>query len=494
MGWTRPFARTRLPLPFLALLPLVLCVSSGFATTAVEHRGVVFVSLPDLLDEAALNGTWELTNSGRTIDVRVANRLVQFVEGGDRVVVDGGTETMLRSPVLVRGGEHYVPAEECATRLGYAYESKPSPTLALGERRLKLEVEPLHLPHLKTTVDSLRPVRHGVVLTTPLALRHSLHADVPVEELPAGTRFLVRREVRLDGVPHAIVTRSDESLRTYAVALDALNVASRDSAIDDTHLARVFKRLGDLATHSSAINHGPRTKLPQTVSVTVDLCWSLRPYERDFFRFVPRVAKLNGDAWITLFVTGRWLEQHPEEVERLIELSREPGVGVTWALHSWVHPKQRPFMNEYSPEQLRDDNLRVEAELLRWGIVPSIFYRFPGLVHDEPRLRAMLDLDLISVDCDSWVASMRRGRAPHHLWPSDGSILLIHGNGNEPVGIPRLYEWMIENPRWKWGPLNHFVSADDAEDDSPTTQPTTRPTRFPEFERRGPRRVPATDR
>jgi hypothetical protein len=490
MGWTRPLARARLRLPFLALLPLVLCVSTAFATHAVEHRGVVFVSLPDLLDEAALNGTWELTNSDRTIDVRLANRRVQFVEGGDRVVVDGGTETMLRSPVLVLGGEHYVPAEECAPHLGYAYESKPLPTLVLGERRLKLEVEPLRLPHFKTSVEAFRPVRRGVVLTTPLPVRRSLHADAPPEELPAGTGLLVRREVRLDGVPHAIVTRSDESLETYAVPLDVLNAASRERTLDDTHLGRVFKRLADLAHHSSAINHGPRVKLPRTVSVTVDLCWSLRPYERDFFRFVPRIAKLNGDAWITLFVTGRWLEQHPEEVERLIELSREPGVGVTWALHSWVHPKQRPFMNAYSPEQVRDDNLRVEAELLRWGIVPSIFYRFPGLVHDEPRLRAMLDLDLISVDCDSWVASMHRGRAPHHLWPSDGSILLIHGNGNEAVGIPRLYEWMIENPGWKWGPLSQFVSTDDAEAD----RQTTRPTCFPEFDRRGPRRAPATDR
>ena len=494
MGWTRPFVRTRFPLVLLALLPLVLCISTASAASAVEHRGVVFVSLRDLLDGGALDGTWELTNLGRTIDVELSSRRVQFVEGGDRVVVDGGAATMLRSPVLVLGREHYVPADECGPHLGYAYESKPTPTLVLGERRLKLEVEPLHLPHLKTRVEGFRAVRRGVVLKAPLAVRRSLHADVPAEELPAGTALLVRREVRLDGVPHAIATHSDESLQTYAVPLEALNAASRESVLDHTHLGRVFKRLADLATHSAAIDHGPRAELPRRVSVTVDLCWSLRPFERDFFRFVPRVAKLNGDAWITLFVTGRWLEQHPEEVESLIALAREPGVGVTWALHSWVHPKQPPFMNEYSPEQVRDDNLRVEAELLRWGIVPSIFYRFPGLVHDEPRLRAMLDLDVISVDCDSWIAWISPERPPHHLWPSDGSIVLIHGNGNEPEGIPRLYEWMIQNPGWKWGPLNHFVSADDPEADRQATQPTTRPTRFPGFDRRGRRRAPATDR
>ncbi|MDQ3439780.1 MAG: polysaccharide deacetylase family protein [Planctomycetota bacterium] len=493
MGWTRPPVRLRDTPLLLALLTLTLGNSRAFAARAVEHRGVVFVSLPDLLDEDFLNGTWALTDSGRTIDVSVRDRSVRFAEGGDRIVPALGNETMLRSPVLVLDGTHYVPADECASLLGYTYDPKPSPTLVYEDRRLTLEIEPLDLPHLNMRVDALRPVRRAIVLTAKLSVRPNLHDGTPAKELPAGTGLLVRREVRLNGVPHGIITRSDESLDSYAVALDALNGASRETSLEPTHLGRVLKRLSDFASHSSAINHGPRTDLPRTVSMTVDLCWSLRPYERDFFRFVPRVAKVNGDAWVTLFVTGRWLEQHPDEMERLIELSREPGVGVTWALHSWVHPKQRPFMNAYSPQDVREDNQRVEAELLRWGIVPSIFYRFPGLIHDEPRLRAILDLDLISVDCDSWVASMRRGRSPHHLWPGDGSIVLIHGNGNEAIGIPRLYEWMIENPGWKWGRLNRFISA-DAEADTGTTQPATQPTTVPQFERRRGQRAPATNR
>jgi len=109
-------------------------------------------------------------------------------------------------------------------------------------------------------------------------------------------------------------------------------------------------------------------------------------------------------------------------------------------------------------------------------------------------LRAILDLDLISVDCDSWVASMRRGRPPHHLLPSDGSILLIHGNGNEAVGIPRLYEWMIENPGWKWGSLNRFIAAADTVADAATTQASSQPTSRRSFDRRGLRRAPETER
>ena len=477
-----------------ALALLATSTFPALAARAIEHRGIVFVSLADLLETDGLNGRWELTELGRTIDVHLADRHVRFEEGGDRVVNEAGTETMLRSPVLVLDGAHYVPAEECAPSLGLTYEREPAPALVRGGRWIALDVQRLDLPHFKTRVEDLRAVRRPVVLTAPLAVRTNLHDGTAAEELPAGTGLLVRREVKLNGMSHAIVTRTDQRLESYAVPLDALNGASRDSSLSTSHLGRVFERLSTLARHSSAINHGLRSDLPRTLSMTVDLCWSLRPYERDFFRFVPRVAKLNGDASITLFVTGRWLEQHPDEMERLIDLSREPGVNVTWGLHSWVHPKQRPFMNDYPPQAVRDDNLRVEAELLRWGIVPSIFYRFPGLVHDEPRLRAILDLDLISVDCDSWVASMRRGRPPHHLLPSDGSILLIHGNGNEAVGIPRLYEWMIENPGWKWGSLNRFIAAADTDADAATTRATSQPTSRRSFDRRGPRRVPETER
>jgi len=41
---------------------------------------------------------------------------------------------------------------------------------------------------------------------------------------------------------------------------------------------------------------------------------------------------------------------------------------------------------------------------LQWGIVPSVYYRFPGLIHDRVRLREILGIDLFPIDCDSWLA------------------------------------------------------------------------------------------
>jgi hypothetical protein len=446
----------------LATIALFVTLSLGAqqvarGAEAVEHRGVIYVAVADLLGLNFLDGAAESPDKN-TLVLRWAGRTLRFDEGGDRAAVDDGEARRLRYPVLVLESKQYVAAEESAALFGYSYHSGPPPTLVINDRRLTLQVTPLDLPHFTTRVEDLRPVRRAIVLIKPVAAKRHLHAETPTEQLAAGTTLLVRREVQLDGVAHAIATRADESIETYAIPLADLRHAARDASLDGTHLGGVLARMSELASQARSIAHGPRDQLPQTVAITVDLCWSIRPYERDFFRFVSRFAAEHGEAWITLFVTGRWLEQHPEEMEKLIALSREPGVGVTWALHSWVHPKRQPFMISYSPAEVQEDNLRTEAELLRWGIVPSIFYRFPGLIHDEERLRAILELDLVSVNCDSWVASMRLRRPPHHFWPSDGSILLIHGNGNEPVGIPRLYEWMIETPGWKWGKLHRFIT------------------------------------
>jgi hypothetical protein len=61
------------------------------------------------------------------------------------------------------------------------------------------------------------------------------------------------------------------------------------------------------------------------------------------------------------------------------------------------------------------------------GITPSVFFRFPGLVSDHEIFEQILNLGLIPIGSDSWLA---KGQ-----WPDTGSVVLIHANGNEPVGV-----------------------------------------------------------
>ena len=71
--------------------------------------------------------------------------------------------------------------------------------------------------------------------------------------------------------------------------------------------------------------------------------------------------------------------------------------------------------------------LETEKAMLKNGLMPSVFFRFPGLVSDQQLVYRITDFGLIPVGSDAWLA---KGQQPHA-----GSIVLIHGNGNEPVGV-----------------------------------------------------------
>ena len=65
--------------------------------------------------------------------------------------------------------------------------------------------------------------------------------------------------------------------------------------------------------------------------------------------------------------------------------------------------------------------------MLKNGLIPSAFFRFPGLVSDQQVVFKVTDYGLIPIGSDAWLAKGQQAQ--------NGSIVLIHGNGNEPVGV-----------------------------------------------------------
>ena len=65
--------------------------------------------------------------------------------------------------------------------------------------------------------------------------------------------------------------------------------------------------------------------------------------------------------------------------------------------------------------------------MLRHGAIPSVFFRFPGLMDDSTIFGQVVATGLLPVGSDAWLAKRQAARP--------GSIVLIHGNGNEPVGV-----------------------------------------------------------
>lgn len=169
------------------------------------------------------------------------------------------------------------------------------------------------------------------------------------------------------------------------------------------------------------------------ISLTADLCPSHRPLDRRIFTTMfAEFKKVEKPVPIALSVSGIWMLQHPQDLEWLKQLRNDGEIHVTWVNHSYNHrvSKNAPLKQNFLLEPGTDigyEVLATEQLMLKNGLVPSVFFRFPGLVSDQQLIYKITDFGLIPIGSDAWLAKGQQ--------PRSGSIVLIHGNGNEPVGV-----------------------------------------------------------
>jgi hypothetical protein len=169
------------------------------------------------------------------------------------------------------------------------------------------------------------------------------------------------------------------------------------------------------------------------ISLTADLCPSHRPLDKRIFTDIfKEFQKVERPVPIALSITGVWMHQHPQDLEWLKQMQREHEIYITWVNHSYNHrvsatlPLKENFLLEPGTD-INYEVLETEKAMLKNGLLPSVFFRFPGLVSDQQLVYKITDFGLIPIGTDAWLAKGQQ--------PQAGSIVLIHGNGNEPVGV-----------------------------------------------------------
>jgi len=182
---------------------------------------------------------------------------------------------------------------------------------------------------------------------------------------------------------------------------------------------------------NSGIVHGfPKEK---GVTLTIDLCPSHKPLDRLIFTsLISEFQKIEKPVPLALSITGRFMLTHSEDLKWLKELETSGEISITWINHTYNHhynPKI-PLKDNFLLEPGTDLNFEIlgtEMAMLQHGFLPSVFFRFPGLVSNHSVVDRVVEYGLIPIGSDAWLA---KGQPTHA-----GSIVLIHGNGNEPVGI-----------------------------------------------------------
>lgn len=207
--------------------------------------------------------------------------------------------------------------------------------------------------------------------------------------------------------------------------------------------------LNDRALQNSGIDHA----IPQEkgIALTIDLCPSHKDLDRIIFQsLINEFKKIAEPVPLALSVSGKWMLKHQTDLQWLKGLVAQNELTITWINHSYNHEVNKlPLAENFLLSKNTNLDVEVLANeqlMLKNGLVPSVFFRFPGLVSNQQTVEQMVNYGLIAVGSDAWLA---KGQQVHA-----GSIVLIHGNGNEEIGVKDFIKLLqakqvdVKNKQW----------------------------------------------
>jgi hypothetical protein len=288
---------------------------------------------------------------------------------------------------------------------------------------------------------------------TPLVLAAAL-AAVPVHDYRAFSALATEGP---GGATPAVVlrsfTRGHEPFHWVVdpATLDARAVPASRLRIEPRPWSAVRRAIAETA-YGRALRDAERNAAPLQgaglvhvrpghpgIDLTLDLCPSRRPLDRALISSL--VSDLVGDERplpVAIALTGAWMMEHPDDLAWLRSLEESGTLAVTWINHSYHHrsnpalPLTSNFLLEPGTD-VRSEVLQTERSMLVAGLAPSVFFRFPGLVSRPDVFQKVVALGLVPLGSDAWLAKSRQS-------PAEGSIVLVHANGNEPLGVRRFLE------------------------------------------------------
>lgn len=297
-------------------------------------------------------------------------------------------------------------------------------------------------------------------------LNNEVIAYQPVFErcVSAGQEVIAIRSFSQNGVAYRI-TVNPQTLGTRIEPLARLNCNANTvkaeallSGTPYSHALNVEKEREELIQNSGLV----RSLVPTNgYFLTADLCPSSKPgFNEELFETLEQTKQVHGKEAlpIALSLSGGWLRKHEEAFTWLNNQVSEGKLAITWTNHTNNHPYSshldidHNFMRESGIDVL-SEILDLEKMLVMRGIAPSVFFRFPGLVSSPELIEQLERLHLIALGSDAWLAKGQQ--------PKLGSVILIHANLNEQLGVKLMLEWVGKQ---KPGTINFLPLSDISKD------------------------------
>ncbi len=215
--------------------------------------------------------------------------------------------------------------------------------------------------------------------------------------------------------------------------------AELEEAYYDTPYMQLRRNAKQLNKQNTYANRGiVNVKNQGKIVITTDLCPTKKSLNYSLYNQIMQRFQ-NANIPIGIPVSGKWIEQHPKDLQWLLNNQKQNKVSITWINHSYSHyyDKNLPIENNFmlsKHSNINDEVLGTEKIMLQKEMSMSVFFRFPGLISDKKLYQQVLDYGLIPLGADSWIAKEQN--------PKDGSVILLHGNGNELIGGKKFIRWL----------------------------------------------------
>ena len=170
--------------------------------------------------------------------------------------------------------------------------------------------------------------------------------------------------------------------------------------------------------------------------LTIDMCPSIRVFEAAFFNaLVAKADQLGRPIPIGISITGLWILHHPTEFAWITQQELRHKFKITWINHTFSHIyfSDLPLKNNFlliPGINVTQEILMTEKLLLEKQQMPSVFFRFPGLISNKDLILKLRELGLIPIGSSAWLGYGDVNKP--------GGIILIHGNSNQTRGVQAL--------------------------------------------------------
>ncbi|MEJ5283460.1 MAG: polysaccharide deacetylase family protein [Brevinematales bacterium] len=244
-----------------------------------------------------------------------------------------------------------------------------------------------------------------------------------------GTNLILTREISYTNQEKAFIAINPETLETFLIR-DTNFIEIDGFYFEDKPFTKIKK---SFYNNSNTIGEFNKTeKLIQKnalVLLTTDLCPTDEPLDTNFYKAIAETEKNTSNKIVfIIFFSGKWIEMHKNEFDWI----KTNNFNFISGNHTYSH---YIIKEKFPNSELRNEIIKTELIMLKNGLIPSCFFRFPGLKYNPENLAILYEMNLLPLSVNFW--------GGQKSYPQK-SILLVHSNGSVPIEVKKFIKFLKE--------------------------------------------------